>query len=210
MPHTLISPTFSWDCPFKVKFCYVVYSSRMFNGFNNFILWSIISLITLGKCAHRTPEDVRESHTYVYWPHESKNCVWKAKTFSQLNLSSVEHVWVEHHVAVSKVSVKMMQLTKFIPFCEVIAPGKSNILANSEHFQILQLTNLRVHPPVRWLPREEATFWQARDISKYFNWRNLHPPLRWFTREEATFWQTQNIYYNWRNLHPTVRWSPRV
>jgi hypothetical protein len=59
-------------------FCYVVYNSRLFNGFNNCSLWSIIVVITLGKCAHRTPVP-----------------------FSQLNLISVEHVWVECHLAES-------------------------------------------------------------------------------------------------------------
>jgi hypothetical protein len=58
----------------------VVYNSRLFNGFNKWSMWSIIVVITLGKCA---------THVLANWK------------FSQLNLSSVERVWVECHVAES-------------------------------------------------------------------------------------------------------------
>jgi hypothetical protein len=34
------------------RFCYVVYNSRLFNGFNHCCFWSIIVEITLGNCAH--------------------------------------------------------------------------------------------------------------------------------------------------------------
>jgi hypothetical protein len=46
-----------------IRFCYVV--SRLFNGFNNCSLWSIIVVITLGKCAHRTPAGVRQRHICI-------------------------------------------------------------------------------------------------------------------------------------------------
>jgi hypothetical protein len=50
-----------------IWFCYVVYNSSMFNGFNNCTLWSIIVVITLGKCAHRTPtrQAFRSATSYV-------------------------------------------------------------------------------------------------------------------------------------------------
>jgi hypothetical protein len=43
----------------QARFSYVEYNSRLFNGFNNCSFWSIIVVITLGKCAHRTPAGVR-------------------------------------------------------------------------------------------------------------------------------------------------------
>jgi hypothetical protein len=39
-----------------------IYKSRKFKGFNNCTLWSIIVVITLGKCA---PSGVRERHTCI-------------------------------------------------------------------------------------------------------------------------------------------------
>jgi hypothetical protein len=42
-------------------FCYAAYNSPKFNGFINFTFWSIIVVITLGKCAHRTPSGLRRS-----------------------------------------------------------------------------------------------------------------------------------------------------
>jgi hypothetical protein len=56
-------------------FCYAVYNSHKFNGFNNCTLWSITVVITLGKCAHRTPSGVRERHTYIGLI-KSNNFVW--------------------------------------------------------------------------------------------------------------------------------------
>jgi hypothetical protein len=46
-------------------FFYSVYNSRLFNGFNNCCFWSLIVVITLGKCAHRTPAGFRERHTCI-------------------------------------------------------------------------------------------------------------------------------------------------
>jgi hypothetical protein len=67
-------------------FCYVVFNSRSFNGFNNCTFWSIIVQIT----------------------HAPVLASWKVKIlymktpFSQLYRSSVIHVWVVCHVAESK------------------------------------------------------------------------------------------------------------
>jgi hypothetical protein len=83
------------------RFCYVVYNSPYFNGFNNCTFWSIIVVITLGKCAHRTPLGVRERHTCIGLMKSKK--IYMKTPFLQLNLSSVEHVWVEYHVAESTV-----------------------------------------------------------------------------------------------------------
>jgi hypothetical protein len=52
-------------CPSTTRFCYTVYNSPKFNGFINCTLWSIIVVITLGKCAHRTPSGVRERHKCI-------------------------------------------------------------------------------------------------------------------------------------------------
>jgi hypothetical protein len=49
----------------SVQFCYVVYNSRLFNGFNNCTFWSIIVVITLGKCAHRTPAGRRSGAPHM-------------------------------------------------------------------------------------------------------------------------------------------------
>jgi hypothetical protein len=46
-------------------FCYVVYNSRKFNVFINCTFWFIIVVITLGKCADRTPSGVRERHASI-------------------------------------------------------------------------------------------------------------------------------------------------
>jgi hypothetical protein len=46
-------------------FCYAAYNSPKFNGFINCTFWSIIVVITLGKCAHRTPSGVRERHKCI-------------------------------------------------------------------------------------------------------------------------------------------------
>jgi hypothetical protein len=64
-----------------IRFCYAVYNSPKLNGFNNCALWSIIVVITLGKCAHQTPSGVRERHTCIGLI-KSKNFVWKHKFFS--------------------------------------------------------------------------------------------------------------------------------
>jgi hypothetical protein len=40
-------------------------------------LWSIIVVITLGKCAHRTPAGVREHHTCIISLMKIKNFIWK-------------------------------------------------------------------------------------------------------------------------------------
>jgi hypothetical protein len=48
-----------------IWFCYTVYNSPMLNGFINCTLRSIIVVITLGKCAHRTPTGVRERHKCI-------------------------------------------------------------------------------------------------------------------------------------------------
>jgi hypothetical protein len=45
-------------------------------------------------------DGVRERHIYVYWSHE-KYKFYIETPFTQLNLRSVEHVWVEFHVAES-------------------------------------------------------------------------------------------------------------
>jgi hypothetical protein len=50
-------------CVCAVWFCYVVYNSPYLNGFNICTFLSIIVVITLGKCAHRTPSGFQESHT---------------------------------------------------------------------------------------------------------------------------------------------------
>jgi hypothetical protein len=52
----------------KSRLCYVAYNSRLFNSSNSCSLWSIIVVVALGKCAHRTPAGVRERHI-SYWPH---------------------------------------------------------------------------------------------------------------------------------------------
>jgi hypothetical protein len=54
------------SCPLNnFRFCYTVYNSPKFKGFINCTLWSIIVVITLGKCAHRTPSGVRERHKCI-------------------------------------------------------------------------------------------------------------------------------------------------
>jgi hypothetical protein len=82
----------------NVWFCYVVYNSCKFNGFNNCALWPIIVVITLVKCAHQTSAGVWERHTCI-GPMKSTHFVWK----NHLNLNIVEHVWVEYHVPESNV-----------------------------------------------------------------------------------------------------------
>jgi hypothetical protein len=67
----IISYTYVW-----LRFCYVVYYSRKFNGCNNCTLWSIIVVIPLEKCTHRTPSGVRELHTCIGLM-KSKNFIWK-------------------------------------------------------------------------------------------------------------------------------------
>jgi hypothetical protein len=62
-------------------FCYAVYNSPKFNGFNNCTLWSIIVVITLGKCAHRTPSGVWDRHTCIGLI-KSKHFVWKHHFYS--------------------------------------------------------------------------------------------------------------------------------
>jgi hypothetical protein len=47
------------------KVLLLVYNLRKFNGFNNCTFWSIIVVITLGKCAHLTPSGVRERQTCI-------------------------------------------------------------------------------------------------------------------------------------------------
>jgi hypothetical protein len=59
IPHPHLMRQYFW------RFCYTVYNSPRFNGFINCTLWSIIVVITLGKCAHRTPSGVRERHKCI-------------------------------------------------------------------------------------------------------------------------------------------------
>jgi hypothetical protein len=59
----------------KKWFCCVAYNSRLFNGFNNCTLWSIIVAIPLGKCAHRR-RHAFGSATYVLASFKVKICIW--------------------------------------------------------------------------------------------------------------------------------------
>jgi hypothetical protein len=86
------------------------------------------------------------------------------------------------------VASQIAQFTKFIPTCEVITPGRCNILANSEHFQILQLTKFT--PTWELIAPGRGNILA---VTKYHCWRNLHPPVKWLPRVEATFWQWPNI-----------------
>jgi hypothetical protein len=49
----------------QFRFCYTAYNSPKLNGFINCTFWSIIVVITLGKCAHRMPSGIRERHTCI-------------------------------------------------------------------------------------------------------------------------------------------------
>jgi hypothetical protein len=80
------------------RFCYVAYNLCLFDSFNNYSLWSIIVVITLEKCAQRTPAGVRERHTCIGLI-QSINFYMIYNNI--LNLGSAEHVWVEYHVAES-------------------------------------------------------------------------------------------------------------
>jgi hypothetical protein len=62
---------------------YEIYNSHTFNGFNNCTLWSIIVVITLGKCAHQTPADVLERHTCIL-------ASWKVKMLYENSIFTVE------------------------------------------------------------------------------------------------------------------------
>jgi hypothetical protein len=80
------------------RLCYVVpvNNSPKLNGFNNWTLWSIIVVKTRGKCAHKRRQAFGSAtHVLASW----KVKIFMHTPFSQLTLSSVEHVWVEYHVA---------------------------------------------------------------------------------------------------------------
>jgi hypothetical protein len=82
------------------RFCYAAYSSLKFNGFINCTFWSIIVVITLGKCAHRTPSGFGSAthvlasfkvkfflrkHLFQSWTSEHWKCVdWISRNFIKL------------------------------------------------------------------------------------------------------------------------------
>jgi hypothetical protein len=91
------------------RFCYVVYISRKFNGFINCTSWSIIVVITLGKCAHRTPTGVRERHTCVGLM-KSKSFTWKHHyhCWTSVALNSI-HIKYKHQGEVLKTTPETIE-----------------------------------------------------------------------------------------------------
>jgi hypothetical protein len=71
----------------------VVYNSSKFNGFNNYTFLSIIVMITLGKCAHRTPSGVRVRHTCIGLM-KSKNFIWKHQFYSWTSVGWTCVSWI--------------------------------------------------------------------------------------------------------------------
>jgi hypothetical protein len=58
--------------------------------------WSIIFVINTWKMRARNADRCSEA-SHMHWPHlKKKHCM--ITPFSQLNLSSIEHVWVVYHV----------------------------------------------------------------------------------------------------------------
>jgi hypothetical protein len=83
--------------------CYVVFNSRLFNlqDFNafNHSSWSILLCDITRKVRQRTPAGLRERptiHVYCSGPMNSKNFMGKVP-FEELNLISLELVWIEYH-----------------------------------------------------------------------------------------------------------------
>jgi hypothetical protein len=84
-------------CPFTVSATW--YTTHVQSSMVLYQLYFVIHYCdnTIGKCAHRTPAGVRERHTCIGLMKSKK--IYMKTPFSQLNLSSVELVWVECHVA---------------------------------------------------------------------------------------------------------------
>jgi hypothetical protein len=61
----------------------------------------------------RAPTDDRRSWApQMYWPHEKRQ-FYMETPFAQLNLSSVEHVWVDYHVAESTLHSRLSKINFF-------------------------------------------------------------------------------------------------
>jgi hypothetical protein len=58
---------FAWHTVPLQRFCYVVYNSHLFNGFNNCSFWSIIIVITLGARTERRQANWSATHVLASW-----------------------------------------------------------------------------------------------------------------------------------------------
>jgi hypothetical protein len=83
------------------RFCYAAYNSPKFNGFINCTFWSIIVVITLGKCAYRTPSGVWERHTCIrLFSSKKKICKkhlfqsWTSERWTCVNWISCSRIWM--------------------------------------------------------------------------------------------------------------------